>query len=69
MKTVEKAKLLLIETDYSQLPDVNLQNKADFTEYRYKLRGIIQSYQATGQDMDESNIPVQPEPVWNFPEE
>tara|TARA_R110000796_G_scaffold251508_1_gene383073 strand:+ start:1863 stop:2069 length:207 start_codon:yes stop_codon:yes gene_type:complete len=68
MKTVEKAKVLLIETDYTQLPDVNLQNKSDFTTYRYILRGIIQSYQANGQDMDESNIPVQPEPVWAFPE-
>lgn len=66
MTTVEKAKALLIETDYTQLPDVDLINKAEFTAYRYKIRGIIQSYAVTGQDMDESNIPVQPEPIWSL---
>jgi|TARA_R110000824_G_scaffold143350_1_gene310989 hypothetical protein len=69
MTTEEQAKELLVATDYTQLTDVALQNKAEFTKYRGILRGIIQAYSATGQHMDESNIPVQPEPVWAFLEE
>lgn len=68
MTTTEQAKALLIETDYTQLPDVSLQNIDEFKEYRLILRGMIQAYSATGQDMDKSNIPVQPEPVWGIPE-
>jgi len=66
MTTVEKAKELLIETDYTQLPDVDLTNQAEFTAYRSILRGIIQAYSATDQEMNESNIPVQPEPIWSL---
>lgn len=35
------AKQLLLDTDWSQLTDVNLINQADFTAYRAALRAIL----------------------------
>jgi hypothetical protein len=36
---------LLTESDYTQLPDVNLPNKQEWTAYRQLLRDIPQTYQ------------------------
>tara|TARA_R110000751_G_scaffold289504_1_gene395750 strand:+ start:2269 stop:2508 length:240 start_codon:yes stop_codon:yes gene_type:complete len=68
MTTVEKAKALLIATDYSQLPDVYLTeaSKAEFTAYRAVLRSLIIMSTQAGQEPAENNIPaVQPVAVWD----
>jgi len=67
--TATKAKALLVETDYTQLEDVAITNKAEFTEYRSELRAIIIQVQKTGKDLPEYNLPaVQPSPIWIFPD-
>lgn len=40
VKNKEKAMQLLTETDWTQMPDVNLINKDEFTAYRAALRQI-----------------------------
>jgi hypothetical protein len=54
----QAAKDLLAATDYSQLPDVKLANKAEFDLYRTAIRSlIINPYEMT-------QMPPPPEPVW-----
>ena len=53
-----KAMKLLSETDWSQLPDVNLQNKQEFVEYRAILRDIVLNPQR------EVVFPTKPIEVW-----
>jgi hypothetical protein len=36
---------LLLESDFTQLPDVNLPNKQEWASYRQLLRDISQTYQ------------------------
>ena len=49
---------LLRDTDWSQLPDVNLQNKQAFVEYRALLRDIVLNPQR------EVVFPTKPIEVW-----
>lgn len=53
------AKQKLIDSDWSQLPDVKISNVEEFSTYRQWLRDFISSPQ-------EGNIdwPLEPEPVW-----
>tara|TARA_R110000803_G_scaffold165708_1_gene229169 strand:+ start:1565 stop:1798 length:234 start_codon:yes stop_codon:yes gene_type:complete len=69
LTTSEQVKALLVATDYSQLPDVNLteESKAEFTAYRAQLRSLIIIMSATGNELQDCNIPeVVPVPVWNM---
>lgn len=54
-----KAEGLLISTDWTQLPDVNLQNKEEFATYRTLLRNIVLNPVDGFIDW-----PVKPEEVW-----
>lgn len=54
-----QAKALLEATDWSVLPDVGLQNLADFITYRGILRGLVLS------PVVDAVFPVEPTPVWN----
>jgi len=54
----EKAKKLLVESDWSQLPDVNLANQSDWDAYRQALRVI-----ATNPTVDPV-WPSKPQAVW-----
>jgi len=69
LTTSEQVKALLVATDYTQLPDVNLteSSKAEFTAYRAELRMLIVMMSATGNEIQDCNIPeVVPVPVWNM---
>ncbi len=55
----EMAKQLLAETDWSVLPDVNLQNKAEFEAYRAQLRALIVT------PVSNPVWPTEPSPVWS----
>lgn len=55
----EKAKYLLARTDWSVLPDVGLENKADFESYRASLRKLVINPVA------EPVFATEPEPVWS----
>jgi hypothetical protein len=54
-----KAKRLIAATDWAVLPDVGLQNKADFESYRAQLRALIVTPVA------DPVWPTEPEPVWS----
>jgi len=54
-----KAMSLLQETDWTQISDVNLENKQDFSEYRSNLRAI-----AINPPVEVLNWPTIPEEVW-----
>lgn len=54
----DKAKYLIAQTDWAALPDVNISNKAEFEEYRAKLRGYILNPVA------DPVFPPEPQPVW-----
>ena len=54
-----KAKKLLVESDWTQLPDVNLVNQSEWDAYRQALRVI-----ATNSTVDPV-WPVKPQSVWN----
>jgi hypothetical protein len=53
-----KAKKLLSDSDWTQLPDVNLTNQSDWNTYRQALRVIATSPTAT------PVWPVEPQVVW-----
>lgn len=55
----EKAKSLIASVDWSVLPDVNLQNKAEFEAYRAQLRALIVTPVAN------PVWPTEPSPVWS----
>lgn len=52
------AKQLLLATDWSQLPDVQLQNLQDFVTYRSVLRAIVIN------PIINPTWPILPEPIW-----
>lgn len=52
------AKQQLEKTDYSVLPDVNLNNKQDFVSYRNILR--LQYF-----NPNFTPFPIEPTPIWN----
>lgn len=54
----DKAKVLLAESDWSVLPDVNISNKAEFEAYRAQLRTLMFNPVA------EPVFPTEPQPVW-----
>jgi hypothetical protein len=54
------ASQLLSYTDWTQMPDVDLVNKADFTAYRAEVRAI-----ALNPPVTVSDWPVKPEEVWS----
>ena len=56
---LSQAKKLLSDTDYSQLADVNLVNKNEFTEYRSLVRAIANN------PVPNPVFPVAPTPIWN----
>jgi len=57
---VDTAKNLLSDSDWAALPDVNLQNKLEWFEYRERLREIMSS-----PPLEEIQVwPVKPEAVW-----
>lgn len=58
-KCKAKAKQLIAATDWSVLPDVGLQNKADFEAYRAALRALIINPVA------DPVFPTEPTPVWS----
>jgi hypothetical protein len=55
----EKAKSLLAQSDWTQMPDVGLKNSADFVTYRGILRGLVIQPQET------PDFPVEPKAVWS----
>lgn len=55
----EKAKALIAASDWSMLPDVNLQNKTEFEAYRSELRALIINPVA------DPVFPTEPTPVWS----
>lgn len=54
-----KAKELLAQSDWSQMPDVGLKNSAEFVTYRGILRGLATQPQVN------PDFPVEPTPVWS----
>jgi hypothetical protein len=54
----KKASSFLIESDFSVLPDVNLQNKQEWLDYRSALRLIIID------NLQNPEWPTKPEAVW-----
>jgi hypothetical protein len=54
-----KAKQLISNCDWSVLPDVNLQNKSDFENYRSILRNFILN------PIEDPIFPIEPKPIWS----
>ena len=56
---IGKSKLLLNESDWSMLPDVKLQNKIEFENYRSKLRELMLN------PVENPIFPNEPRPIWS----
>ncbi len=56
---IGKSKLLLNESDWSMLPDVKLQNKIEFENYRSKLRDLMLN------PVENPVFPIEPDPIWS----
>lgn len=54
-----KAKDLIANCDWSVLPDVKLQNKSDFENYRSQLRELILN------PVEDPIFPTEPQPIWS----
>ena len=54
-----KAKELIFNSDWSVLPDVKLQNKSDFENYRSQLRELILN------PAENPIFPTEPQPIWS----
>jgi hypothetical protein len=54
-----KAKELISKSDWSVLPDVNLQNKSEFERYRSTLRNLILD------PIEDPIFPIEPTPIWS----
>ena len=54
-----RAKELIYKSDWSVLPDVNLQNKSDFENYRSILRNLILN------PIEDPIFPLEPNPIWS----
>jgi len=54
-----KAKDLIANCDWSVLPDVNLQNKSEFENYRSILRNLILN------PIEDPIFPIEPTPIWS----
>lgn len=60
MANEENAKQLLLDSDWAALPDVNLQNQAEWYAYRAELRAIM--FNPPQEEI--TSWPVKPEAVW-----
>ena len=58
LKNESKAKELLINSDWTQLSDVNLTNKSEWDDYRKALRAIATN------PTDNPVFPVKPQSIW-----
>jgi hypothetical protein len=56
----KQAEQLLTESDWTQMPDVYLNNKGDFTDYRAALRAI-----ALNPPVTVTEWPEKPEEIWS----
>jgi hypothetical protein len=54
----DKARELLQQTDYAVLPDVNLFNKQEFTDFRQQVRSVFIT------PVDEFTFPDVPVAIW-----
>jgi hypothetical protein len=54
-----QAKTLIANSDWSVLPDVNLQNKSEFENYRSILRNLILN------PAENPVFPIEPKPIWS----
>lgn len=54
-----QAKQLIVSSDWSVLPDVNITNKSDFENYRSQLRNLILN------PVEEPIFPEEPQPIWS----
>ena len=54
-----RAKQLIANSDWSVLPDVNLQNKIKFENYRSQLREFIIN------PVENPVFPIEPDPIWS----
>ena len=54
-----KAKILIVNSDWSVLPDVKLTNKVEFENYRSILRNLILN------PIEDPIFPVEPNPIWS----
>jgi len=54
-----RAKELISKCDWSVLPDVKLQNKSDFENYRSKLRELLVF------PIENPVFPIEPDPIWS----
>lgn len=57
----KEIKQALADTDWTQLPDVKLDNMNEFINYRFQLRSYL-SYAPNG-----FILPSVPEPIWTNP--
>ena len=58
-KCKSKSKELIANCDWSVLPDVNLQNKSQFENYRSRLRELIVN------PVENPVFPIEPDPIWS----
>jgi len=58
-KCENKAKTFIANCDWSVLPDVNLQNKSEFENYRSILRNLILN------PIEDPIFPIEPTPIWS----
>lgn len=54
----KQAKMLLADSDWSVLPDVNISNKAEFEAYRAQLRTLMFN------PVESPVFPTEPQPIW-----
>lgn len=59
LRNKQRAMKLLTETDWTQVADVNLQNKQEFTDYRATLRAI-----AISPPVRPVEFPQKPQEIW-----
>lgn len=55
----EQAKQLIVSSDWSVLPDVNITNKLEFESYRSQLRNLIIN------PVEDPIFPAEPNPIWS----
>lgn len=56
---ISYAKLLINASDWSMLPDVKLENKSEFENYRSQLRNLILN------PIENPVFPEEPQPIWS----
>jgi hypothetical protein len=54
----EESKKRIANSDWSVLPDVKIQNKAQFENYRSTLRNLILN------PIEDPIFPIEPAPIW-----